>query len=370
MSEKKLILFMPFIGGGGVEKNLYIISNYLAKKVNNLTICTLSKDKKYKFTNKINFLTSKIKVNQKINIKLKYILCLYILFKFLLKNRNSVVFAFQANIYCILLCKFLNIPIIVRSNSSPSGWYHNSFKKLLYKKIISKANIVIVNSLIFKKQMEHEFKLKAKCIYNPLDQREIIFKSKTAKKDNFFNNKKSLKILNIGRLTKQKDQIVFLKALNLLKINGFNFKSIILGSGIEEKNLKNFIKKNNLSHQIKIRKFKENPYGLINQCDLFILSSRYEGLPNVLLEAAVLKKMIISTDCPTGPREILSNGKGGLLFKIGDFKQLKNKIIKFSKNKKKFNKEINYSYKNLKRFNFDKNLYEYYKVIKKLLIIN
>ena len=100
---------------------------------------------------------------------LKYLICLFILFKFLLKNKNSVVFAFQANIYCIILCKLLNIRIIVRSNSSPSGWYHNIFKKILYKKIISLADKVIVNSLEFKKQMEKQFHINLKCIFNPLN---------------------------------------------------------------------------------------------------------------------------------------------------------------------------------------------------------
>ena len=55
------------------------------------------------------------------------------------------------------------------------------------------------------------------------------------------------------------------------------------------------------------------------------MSSKYEGLPNVLLEALTLKKFVISTNCPTGPKEILLNENGGLLFKIGDHKQLTKK---------------------------------------------
>ena len=68
----------------------------------------------------------------------------------------------------------------------------------------------------------------------------------------------------------------------------------------------------------------------LNQCDLLVLTSKYEGLPNVLLEAQYLKKYIISTDCKTGPREILNNGKYGDLFKVGDYKSLKkNRIFLF-----------------------------------------
>ena len=69
------------------------------------------------------------------------------------------------------------------------------------------------------------------------------------------------------------------------------------------------------------------------RADLFVLSSHVEGFPNVLLEAQVLKKFIISTDCPTGPREILLNGKGGFLFEVGNYKKLAEQILFFSKNK-------------------------------------
>ena len=59
---------------------------------------------------------------------------------------------------------------------------------------------------------------------------------------------------------------------------------------------------------------------------IYLLSSKYEGSPNVLLEAIALKKFVISSDCPTGPREILDNGKGGELFKVGDYLMLSNVI--------------------------------------------
>ena len=61
----------------------------------------------------------------------------------------------------------------------------------------------------------------------------------------------------------------------------------------------------------------------------------YEGLPNVLLEAITLKKSVISSNCKTGPKEILKNGKAGILFKTESYKDLSKKIIEFTKNKKK-----------------------------------
>jgi glycosyltransferase involved in cell wall biosynthesis len=97
--------------------------------------------------------------------------------------------------------------------------------------------------------------------------------------------------------------------------------------------------------------------------DLFVLSSLYEGLPNVLLEALVLKKFIISSNCPTGPREILKNGKYGLLFQPGNYKDLVKKIYYFQKNKKKLNKKILNGFKSLSRFDYKSNSKKYLNIV-------
>ena len=106
----------------------------------------------------------------------------------------------------------------------------------------------------------------------------------------------------------------------------------------------------------------------MKQSELFILSSKYEGLPNVLLEAVTLKKMIISTNCPTGPEEILRNYKGGIFFEIGNHEQLSKKIILYINQKKRFLKKTNYSFEKLEKFDFNKNLYKYLEIINKILI--
>ena len=113
--------------------------------------------------------------------------------------------------------------------------------------------------------------------------------------------------------------------------------------------------------------FLTNPYPFLKQADVFILSSNYEGLPNVLLEAQCFKKIIISTKCPTGPKEILMNGKAGIFFKMNDNKDLSKKIIYVYKNKNKFNNMIKIGYDNLYRFDGKKNLNMYYKVISKYI---
>ena len=100
---------------------------------------------------------------------------------------------------------------------------------------------------------------------------------------------------------------------------------MIIGEGPLRKKLENYVYENNLKKHVTFENFKSNLYPFIKQSELFILSSKYEGLPNVILEAIVLKKFVISSECPTGPKEILLNGKGGFLFRVEDHEQLTKK---------------------------------------------
>ena len=126
--------------------------------------------------------------------------------------------------------------------------------------------------------------------------------------------------------------------------------------------LLNFIRENKLKNRIKLFNYKSNPYPYIKQSDFVILTSLHEGLPNILLEAIVLKKFIISSDCISGPKEILSNGKGGALFKVKNFHQLKKLIVYYKKNPLK-RKKIKYALNNIRRFEYNKNLNLYYKIL-------
>ena len=363
--KKKLIIFMPSIEGGGVEKNLFLVSNHLSKQLSKVALITISKKYKKKFNSSIEFISPTADYWDHLSRRSKYFLSLFLLIKEIIKNRNLTVFAFQANIYCILVCKLFSIKVITRSNSAPAGWSKNIIKKLIFRFFLNLADKVMVNSLQFKKDLKREFHVDATCIYNPLNHDDIIKKSKEKSKKIFKNNKK-LKILNIGRLTEQKDQLIFLKALNLLKKN-INFQAVIIGRGKLHDKLLKYIYKNELNHFVKIIDFVENPFPLLKQTDLFILSSRYEGLPNVLLEALSLKKFIISSNCPTGPKEILLNGKGGLLFKVGDYKQLAKRILYYQNNKEKCNKLLKYAIQNIKRFDYKKNMQKYLSLVEKFI---
>ncbi len=362
--QKKLIIFIPSIEGGGVEKNLFLISNYLKDKIDNISIITISNKFKNKFPGKIKFISPKAGFWNYIGRRKKFFVGLFLLFWEILKDRNILVLSFQGNIYCTLLCKLLGIKIIVRSNSAPDGWSQNKFKYLVFKYVLKRADKIIVNSRDFKKKFNSKFKIHAECIYNPLNKNEIIKMSKVKNKFRF--DKKKLNLINVGRYSDQKDQLTLLKAVNRIK-DKIKFNLLLVGRGVEKDNLKRYVYDNNLSKQVQLINFQNNPFNLIKSSDIFILSSLYEGLPNVLLESQVLKRFIISSNCPTGPREILLNGKAGFLFKVGDYIKLSNLILNYSKNKKLLSKKILIGYKNLNRFDYNKNLKKYLNIINSLI---
>ena len=113
MKQKKLIIFMPSIEGGGVEKNLFIISNYLRSKINDISLITISNSFKKKFNKKIRFISLKSKFWDNIGRRKKFFLSLFLLLIEILKDRNVLVLCFQGNIYCTLLCKILGIKISI-----------------------------------------------------------------------------------------------------------------------------------------------------------------------------------------------------------------------------------------------------------------
>ena len=227
---------MPSIEGGGVEKNFFIISNYLATKFFNVTLITISRLQKNRLNKRIKIISPNSKIFTNFGRRFKFIISIYYLFKEIIKNKDSTVLCFQGILYCTFFCKFFSTRIIIRSNSSPSGWSKNIIKNYLYKSIYSWADKIIVNSLDFKNELFKRFKLESICIYNPLNKKEILKDSKKNIRINFFENK-SYKLISVARFTEQKDHECLVRAINLLK-DKYKIRLLLLGYGPTKKKLK------------------------------------------------------------------------------------------------------------------------------------
>ena len=276
-------------------------------------------------------------------------------------NKDIIIFSFQSNIVAILLGLIFNKKVIVRSNTSPEKYIKNNFEKLVFKFFFKFVDKIIVNSVEFKKRFKKIFSITPVIIYNP-----FIKKKFNKIKFSFFNDKNSLKIINVARLTDQKDHLTLLRAVKKLSKTK-KCKLLIIGVGYKEKLLKKYILENKLKGIVKLIGYKKNPESYIRIADVFVLSSIYEGLPNVLIETLSLKKYIISSNCPTGPKEILNNGKYGDLFKVKDYNQLFKLLKNYNKRLPQINHKIKQGYKSLIKFDYKTNCEKYFKIISEYL---
>ena len=358
--KKKIIFFCPTIGVGGVEKNLFKVINYLLGKDEFVYLITYSDNKiKKKFSKKLIIINGKDYFKTNLPYFLKVLICAINYISHFSFNENNVFVSFQSNLYFILLAKITGNKIIARSNAAPNFYLNNVIKKFIFKKIYNMADIVLVNSLEFKRLFKKSLNIKTRFIYNPALNIKFL-------KSNYKKKIKNTKIsfLNVGRLTTQKNQILLLKAFNDLK--DINYQLTIIGNGNQYSNLITYIKKNKLNKKIKIIRNINNIFPYLKNNEVFILSSSFEGLPNVLIEAQMMKNFIISANCQSGPKEILLNGRAGYLFKNNDYLDLKNKIKFYIKNKNtaQIKQMINLGYKNLFRFDEKVNCEKYYNNIK------
>ncbi len=356
--NSKIIFFCPSIEEGGVEKNLINICNNLSNEFD-INLITANKNKKKLFNSKINFHCPKNNFFNKKNRLLKTLICAYLLIINFYGKRFPII-SFQANIAAIIFSKILNSKVIIRSNSSPNYYANNYIKRKVMKFFYSFSNKIIVNSDEFKKEFKKYFGINSIRIYNLLeDPRKLIKLSKKKIDFKFFNNNRSLNILSVGRLVEQKDHITILKALNYIKKKK-NYNFCLIGKGVLNKQLKKYVKENKLTDKIKIIGYKKNVYPYYKKADLYILSSLYEGLPNSLIEANFFNLSIISSNCKTGPKEILKRNKDAKYFKIKNYKELSYNILKI---KKKSNKKIKID----SRFDFNQNLLQYRNLIRAII---
>ncbi len=179
MREKKLLIFMPSVEGGGVEKNFFLVSNYLCRVFSDVNIITSDKKLlKGKIDKKINIIGPSSTNWARGSRYPKYLISIFYLIKFLLSFRQTLVFSFQANLYAAIITKIFKCKIITRSNSSSEGWSKNKLKIFLYTLFLKLPDKVIVNSHDFKRELDSKFNINSAAVYNPLNKSLILKESK------------------------------------------------------------------------------------------------------------------------------------------------------------------------------------------------
>lgn len=259
-------------------------------------------------------------------------------------------------------------------------WIHNSIPNLKKKegkikrfgKRLEKYDRVVAICDEMKEEIENIYpnlKGKVSRIYNPFNFERI----EKLMEDERELTKEQKKMLNedyciaIARLDNvQKDFLTLVRAYKFVKESGIQDKLYIIGDGPSKEEIINEIKKLSLEENIKLIGLSKNPYIWLKNSKLFVHSSKYEGLPTVLIEALICNKMIISSNCPTGPKEILKNESCGKLFEVGNIKELGDYLIEFLTNKN--NRELYEKNVILRKEEFNKNkvIKEYEKLIEEI----
>lgn len=169
-------------------------------------------------------------------------------------------------------------------------------------------------------------KEKVTVIYNPVITPEVLAKAEEAINHPWFAPGQPPVVLGVGRLTAQKDFSTLIRAFALVRKER-PARLLILGEGEERKKLEALVREMGLEHDVALPGFVENPYKYMKRAGVFVLSSRSEGLPTVLIEAAALGVPVVSTDCPSGPAEVLK-GNEKQLVPVGDAYALAQAILR------------------------------------------
>jgi glycosyltransferase involved in cell wall biosynthesis len=157
--------------------------------------------------------------------------------------------------------------------------------------------------------------------HNPVVTPDMLMKAAQPVDHPWFAEGEAPVILGVGRLSAQKDFGTLLRAFALVRASR-PVRLVILGEGACRKELEDLADKLGVAADVQMPGFVDNPLAFMGKASLFALSSRFEGLPTVLIEAMACGTPVVATDCPSGPREILEGGELGGLAPIGDAEAL------------------------------------------------
>jgi glycosyltransferase involved in cell wall biosynthesis len=271
---------------------------------------------------------------------------IFIINRYIKKKKIDVAIGTLAMAYVISLanlfgrkdCKYI---ARIGNTISPDLSNLSFFKKLImifYQKVLNFSDVIISQSKSMNLDLKKYISRKTITIYNPIIKKNILNLSK--KKNLIVKlNRNYYNIISVGRLTHQKDYKTAILAISKLKHKIKNIRYYIAGEG----KLKNELYKYSLSLGLKddviFTGFLKNPYSIMKDANVLLLSSLYEGFSNVILESLSLNVPVVATNSLGGNKEIISNGKNGFLAEVGNSDDIVKKLM-LIKNKNNFQIDV------------------------------
>lgn len=326
--KKTIVIIVPTLSNGGAERVAASLSLFFPDNIEVLYVL---------YQNKISYdykgRTISLNIDPSKSIFLKGFNFLWRLIKLksiLLKEKPIAVFSFMEDPNLINI--LLNKKAIISVREPKSLSVKNDFKnRLIIQRFYNRSERIISVSQGIKDDLIHNFNIKPfliEVIHNPVDAASIkkLSMEKLDKEHEWiFKNKV---IISVGRLSHEKAQDDLIRAYaQLMDIPDLSL--VLLGEGEDKAALKKIVLENKLLDRVHFLGFQKNPYKFIAKSKLFVLSSKWEGFPNVVLEAMACNIPVISSDCPTGPSEIFLNNKFSNLYQVGDIDQLSLKLRAF-----------------------------------------
>jgi glycosyltransferase involved in cell wall biosynthesis len=382
MNKKKIVCYWsPFISNVATVKavinSALSVNRYSNQKFESLIIDVFGEWKTNKNNesynlkfHSLNYIEKLFKFSSEgfIKSRFKYIIIFLLSFvslkKFLIKAKPEFLIIHLITSLPLLLnliYKF-DTKIILRISGKPQM---NMLRYLFWKialKRVYKITFPTIESLNYLKKLKLADDNKLELLYDPV----FIIKDTNKKKKEPLNNpnlKKNDYFLAIGRLTKQKNFIFLINCFFKLVKDFPDIKLVIIGTGEEKEKINSFIKAYSLEKNIILLGYQKNVFKFLKNCKAFVLSSLWEDPGFVLIEAMISDCLVLSSDCPNGPKEIVEK-KNGLLFQSNSETDFINKykhLVDLNDTEKKVLK-IN-AKKKIKKYS----IFNHYKQLQKLL---
>jgi glycosyltransferase involved in cell wall biosynthesis len=349
---EEIIILFPSFESGGATQNLINFINYCLKKNLKLTFISNLK-KKNKFLKKRNIKLITLKNGFLSQYGGRYLSSFYSIVKLVSiinkkNSSNTVVFSFQSHILPILICRLFSKKIIIRNSEdayeatkyadNKIAAYVSLFLKFIFYRF---ASGIITNSHKSKKSLQKIVKNKIELIFNPYLKNLYIFKIRKRKKN----------ILSVGRLCKQKNQAVVIKAFKIFLKSFPEYKLMIVGHGTDYSKLKKLTLNLGIDNNVHFCGSIKNIKKFYLSSKIFVFPSLYEGLPNALIDSVNFNLPPISSRC-SGADDILGKDYKNFVSR-NNHKDLSQKMIKIINNYSTSLNQLQNARKQLNRFLID-----------------
>lgn len=322
----KLMVVIHSLRGGGSERVLINLLKGLNRKEFSITLALYERVFDYPMPENVEVRILDIYASKNIfKLTKGFIAKILQLCRLVREIKPNVVFSLlsSTNVTVILakLLSRIHCRVIISEHTHPSvnlknemyGGITKHFMKYLYPK----ADRIVAVSEGIKEDLMKNFTIPEKkitVIYNPVDLKEIEMRLQENVDHPWFHNGVPI-IVSVGRLTKQKGYPYLIRAFFLVR-RSLPCKLFIIGEGEDKDRLIEMVSTLGIEPDIEFLGFQENPFKYMARSSIFVLSSLYEGFGNVIVEAMALGLPVISTDCPSGPSEIIDDKKNGILVPV------------------------------------------------------